>query len=872
MSIASPRRVFAFAGLVFCAANARAQQGGSSGSTETAEVIRGLVRDSSGSPVNGVDITVTGLQSLSERETHTDANGSYSVLFGDGEGQYVVVARAMGFQPQGVRIERAPGSESPFLEADLTLPHVVTTLDSVVVHGAQQIGADSSGSIGSFQTDVTGGALFSLNPDDLRAMAARAPGVMVLSDSDGLGGRFSVLGAAPDQNRITVDGSTVISPQLPPGAIARATLVQTTYDPSQGNFAGGQLAVQTRGGNDHFEEDLRTQFSDPHLAWADPAAPTPINRNLSWNGTVSGPIIRHRAYFNIAGSSTMNTSPLLSVLSLTTMQRAQHGLSADTIQAVAHALQLLGVPRFGSGIPDQANSPSSSIFGRFDAEPTGTLALQVNLTANQSSQLGTGVGAMAFPSVSSGSSSHGSGVQFKGSALMLGLLDELHLGLQTTSSWNRPLVAMPQGTLRVGTEYADGHGGITQLDFGGGTSGANSSSMNEASVSDQVSWISATGHSHVQLGASADVISSESNNVQDPFGTYTYQSLADLVANQPASYTRTISSHALASRDVNSALWAGGSWDHDNRAFELQYGLRFDFSHPGTVPGYNALADSIFGIRTDRVPHAIGLTPRLGFTWRLRSPRPDDFGVVPITLSGGVGGFRGVIPSSRISGLTNETGLPDALRRLSCAGAATPGPTWPQYATGSASPATQCLDGTAPAEFSSSAPAVSVFDPSYQPPTSWRGNLQLAGFRVHDWPVRLNGTYSLGLNNESSVDLNLQRTPAFTLAAEGNRPVYVAPTAIVPATGSVAPAAARLAPAFASITAYRSDLRSVNTQLQADLSPPQLLFHVLTLDLNYSFNYGRAQARGFGGTTAGDPFTPVWVQSPQPVHQLRLNG
>src|SRR2546429_9256720 len=94
-------------------------------------------------------------------------------------------------------------------------------------------------------------------------------------------------------------------------------------------------------------------------------------------------------------------------------------------------------------------------------------------------------------------------------------------------------------------------------------------------------------------------------------------------------------------------------------------------------------------------------------------------------------------------------------------------PPCPDWAyRGGAAPET-CRDGVAPVEFASSQPSVTVFDPSFRAPLSWRVNLALEGLRLRGWALGVSGMYSLGLNGESSLDLNLRRTPVFTLADEG---------------------------------------------------------------------------------------------------------
>jgi hypothetical protein len=842
----------------------------------SSEIIRGRVRTPEGEPVAGAVVTVTGLQSLTNRSTHTDDQGRYTVLFGEGEGDYLVVARAIGYAPVGVRARNL--GQSTFLTADVVLSRKPVQLDSVTVvaSSARAHALDSLPNIGGSEQDVLGGRLFSLDPSDLAALATRVPGVMAIPGVYGDSSRWAVLGASPDQNSVTLDGSSFAGRALPPDAIAGATLATTTYNPSRGNFAGGQLAITTRRGNDRFQSSLRTAFTDPRLAWADPAAPTPVPRNLSTSGGVSGPIKRGAAYFNLALSNTTNTQDILSLLSLSGLQRTQYGLSPDTIGAVAGALGSLGVPITTSAIPDHATSTQRSAFLRLDATPTATTSLAMSLTGGESNQLGAGVSPLGFPSLGGGSRSSNLGLQVSASGYVHGLLDELRTNVQRTAQALGPFLTLPHGNVRVGAAYVDGHGGITQLAFGGGTGGNQESHSRSWETTNQISWLSGDNRHRLSFGQSIAFTWTSASSIADPFGTFSYQSLADLLANRPASYTRTLSSASRSTEATSSALWVGAESHLRNNALQLQYGLRLDFAHSGTVPAYNPAIDSLFGRRTDRVPGVVGLSPRFGFSW---TPTRGSPGIGPpgfgrrnvITLSGGVGAFRGVIPPSRIAGLVDATGLPNALRQLTCVGDATPVPDWERYATDPSAVPSTCLDGTALVEFSTTAPSVQVFDPSYRPPTSWRGNLELRGLSVHGWQLGLGATYSLGVNGESGIDLNRRRAPVFPLPAEGNRPVFVPPEGIVPTTGVVAPAASRLTERFGSVTSLVSDLRTVATQLSATLTPPRPLFGVVPFALSYTFNHARSQERGFTGSTAGDPFRREWASATQPTHQLWFN-
>lgn len=792
------------------------------------------------------------------------------MLFGEGEGEYVVTARTIGFAPATVRAIRL--GLSSIIVADVTLRPAPAQLDSVTVM-AHESGAPGleHADIGGNGQDVLQGALFSLDPSDLNALAAAVPGVTAIPGVNGGPGGYSVLGASPDQNSVLLDGSTFGGNALPPDAIASAELASTTLDPARGNFAGGQMNITTRRGNDMFQGTARVTLADPHLAWADPAAPRPIARKLQLSGGVSGPIKHGSAYFNLALSNNETTRDLLSLSSLRGPRLEQYGLSRDTIDALAGMLGTLGVPLTTSDIPDQSTRTQRSALLRLDLAPTATTSLIVTGTASQSDQLGSGISATGFPSSGGGHRSRNYRLQVAGSGYVHGLIDELKTSVRSSSSNSGPFVTLPHGNVRVGAEYADGHSGLTSLNFGGGTSGSRSSSTRSWETSNELSWITADSRHRVKLGQSFTWQWADAFNASNPFGTFTYQSLDDLAANRPASYARTLSSSTRSTRAVSGSLWLGGESRLAGQKLQLQYGFRLDMARSGSAPDYNPLVDSLFDRRTDRVPRDVGLSPRLGFSWTPHPGPPGFFGRRAITISGGIGAFRGVIRPDRIASLVGQTGLPNTVRQLNCVGGATPIPDWVNYATDPASAPAACLDGTAPVEFSTNQPRVAVFDPSFHAPTSWRGNLRVSGLSIKGWPLSVSGTYSLGIDGESGIDLNLRRDPVFALNAEGDRPMFVPPDAIVPTTGAVAPGASRVSDRFASVTSYVSDLRSTAAQLSLSVRPPTPLFGKLPLQLSYTFSRNRAQERGFQGSTAGNPFLREWADGRQPTHELRLS-
>lgn len=240
-------------------------------------------------------------------------------------------------------------------------------------------------------------------------------------------------------------------------------------------------------------------------------------------------------------------------------------------------------------------------------------------------------------------------------------------------------------------------------------------------------------------------------------------------------------------------------------------------------------------------------------------------------VRGGIGLFQSTPGTNLIGSALDNTGLAGALQQLTCVGAATPIPDWAAYAENPALIPERCADGTTGTVFANSAPNVTLFARDYRAPRSIRTNLGWNGPILDNrFSASVDRTYSLNLHQSSQVDLNFNPVPRFTLDAEGGRPVFVQPTSIVPATGSIASRDARVSQDFSRVTELRSDLRSESRQLSLRLSPARLSTG-FSWSLSYVYSNVREQVRGFT-STVGNPLSVEWARSPfDSRHQVVYN-
>jgi hypothetical protein len=900
------RHVAAFALLAMLPIGLRAQG---------TEIVRGRVTGLDGKPIAGVTVTVTGLTTQDTRSPTTSEKGIFTALFPNPEGDYLISARKIGFAPYNTRLTRT--GLSSVLVADFEMQQLIVQLDTLTRVAKSLKPSDGTSAIGGADFNLMNNALFSLDPTDLIALAAQTPGVLSLGDS-----AFSVLGSDAAGNNGTIDGAKFSGSNLPQDAVLTSKLIQTSSDPRVAGFTGGQTATILRGGTDVFALTTRINYADHHLAWTDPDYPNPIPRNITFSGGAGGPIIKKKLHYQASWNVRDNESDVYSLLDPPDAVISQYGLTRDTINAVSNTLNHLHIPLSPSGVPQNQTGHSYNGSLVIDWTPKATTTLRITENGNWGTNGGPGRAPSSYPSVGSTNKNFFDFVNARLTGYVHGFLDELTTSVNRFHFESNPFVNLPGASVRIGTIFDGGQTGLSSLNFGGG-SGVSQSSSTDWDTQNEFSWIPTNGKHKVKIGQEIEYTWDRSFSAGNQYGQYSYQSLDDLAANNPASYNLTLSSFARSSKGASGALWVGDEWSA-SKALQFQGGLRYDAAFPGTTPDYNPVVDTLFGIKTDRIPHSQLITPRLGFSWTSAKRRglgsssgnqgPINLGNLPgnlppeflqmllgtprgsvlpgIGVNGSFGAYGNTINNGSIAGLVDQTGLPQTRRTLTCVGDATPIPDWNNPGPGP----TSCLDGTGPATFSTNVPTVQVYDPNFRAALTWRANLSIDGIRLPaKWTLGITGFLNWGVDGQSALDLNLNRTPQFELASEGNRPVYVSPNSIVPSTGVVAPGAYRINQNFGSVNNTISDLSSNTQQIQFNLAPPHALLHnKLNLSFNYTLNRTEREQRGlsaggfasgdaiaiggggfvsfsgFGGGsyTAGDPFLKQWVRGTQPTHQI----
>jgi hypothetical protein len=423
-----------------------------------------------------------------------------------------------------------------------------------------------------------------------------------------------------------------------------------------------------------------------------------------------------------------------------------------------------------------------------------------------------------------------------------------------------PYLDMPGGRVLVNSTFADGSSGVQSLSFGGSQFLNSRTATNSVNFLNQLSWFSANNKHRLKLTTELRRDGYSSDQATNLLGTFAFNSLADLEAGQPFSFTRQLSPRRTSIGQLVGAMSLGDAYKINNR-IQLQYGLRLDGNRFLADPRLNADVERIFGVRNDEVPNRLYLSPRVGFSWAYgTAPQVAGFeGAMrgpKAVVRGGVGLFQNVPGTTLIGGALDNTGLPSGLQQLNCVGAAAPVPDWAAYASNPGLIPTRCADGSTGSVFANAAPNVQLFARDFAAPRSVRSNLQWSGPVLGNrFSATLDATYSRNLDQAGAVDLNFNPTVRFVLTDEG-RPVFVQPTSIFPGTGAIAPGDARVSSLFARVSEMRSDLQSESRQISLRLAPYSFST-AFSWSLSYVYSNVRERVRGFT-STVGNPLALEW--------------
>lgn len=921
-------RFFIMASIAFIAilvppAAAAAQMGG------TTDILTGTVTGPGGAPVSGATVTATSVETGISRSKTTNERGQYTLLFPDGGGQYRVTARHLGMSPQQASVSRIADEDR--LVANFQMTSVATQLDAVVVEAARRPAGtrDERPTPGSTARTLSGEQLSRLpiDPSDPNAIALLAPGVVSVAGGDTAAAGFSVAGQSPDQNRVTLDGLGFEAGTVPQEAVRNTRVVTNTYDVARGQFTGGLVQTTTRGGTNDIAGSLNYNLRDPRLQWSDDSGEG-FGQGFTQHqlsGGIGGPIARDRLFFFGSGQLRRRVNPLQTLTAADPLTLQRLGTAPDSARRFLDVLQGYGLPSTVAAIPDDQLTDNYTAIARLDwiASENHSLMLRGNYQGSLQEAFRTR--ALAIPAYGGEQQGTGMGAMATLSSVMGEFINEARASISHDDRSGAPYLLLPEGRVRVTSQFEDGVTGVTTLDFGGNPALPTAGETTQFEATNELSLLGIAGH-RFKFGTLLNYTAFSTATSSNAYGSFAFQSLGDFEANRPASFTRTLSARERQGSSLAAAAYLGDTWRR-SRALQLTYGVRLEHDRYLDSPAYNPEVERLFGRRTDMLPTDWRLSPRVGFSWTLGLPQQGapgqrgqgggggfpggggggfpggggrggrggggfgggsggDFGAGGSSVTiirGGIGEFRGRTPTQLFASAIDATGLPNGERQLVCIGDAVPTPQWSAYLADPATIPTECADGLEGAVTGGGVSNVALFSDAFGAPRAWRASLGAQRRVSPRFGGTIEASIALGTSLTGGRDLNLREAPAFTLANEGGRPVYASPGSIVPRTGRTSVRASRQHPEFSQVVEAMSELRSRTAQVTLGFNG--MFARSLIWNTSYTWTRARdetafAPGAGFGGgaiggrggfgafgfgvgsaTTAGNPNVPEWGTS-----------
>jgi len=252
--------------------------------------------------------------------------------------------------------------------------------------------------------------------------------------------------------------------------------------------------------------------------------------------------------------------------------------------------------------------------------------------------------------------------------------------------------------------------------------------------------------------------------LQDFYGGYTYNSIADFENNAtPAQYYVSYSTKGAADdaaakmHAAQFSLYGGDVWAiKDN--FKLTYGVRIDMPVFFNKPDKNSNFDTVTtfnGIQNSTTPKSTPLfSPRVAFNWDVHHNGKTQ-------LRGGAGLFTGRIPFVWVSNMYTNTGVASIKYSGTTPGGFQYNPTDPH------------LGAYIPSSYASAPTEIDVTDPHFKFPQILRSNLAIDQ-KLGVWGLigTLEGIYTKTINNINYQNLNVGPQVGEVTLGSTTRPWY----------------------------------------------------------------------------------------------------
>jgi len=622
----------------------------------------GMVVDSDGNGLPGVNVKARHVPTGSVFEIMTRADGRFDIPYAKVGGPYTVTVTLTGFRSQirqNINLKLGENRDLKFTltQAPIEVGITVTAPDPVV--SQSRTGAQMN--VGT--TVIESMPSISRTFDDYARLAPQV-------DARG-GGAFSAAGRNNKYNSIQIDGAVNndlfgLSGSGAPGlsapisldAVQEFELVLAPYDVRYGGFTGAGLNVITRSGTNTFiGSGYYFGRNQNYIGKGPDKTKYGTFSEGQYGLRVGGPIVKDKVFFFLSAEMGRRTTPPTYVIN-------DSGTSDDfggTNVNIADADRFVNILKntygydpggYGSGYK-KIEGNNDKIFFRTDINISTKhrLTLRYNyvngLVDNSPSKASSTVFAFGDDFYRLTSKTNSAVMQLH-STISNSVFNELTVNYTTIRDQRQiPDTIFPQVNVLVAGGYRLTAGSEQY-------SGANALNQDILEVTDNLSW--SLGDHMLTIGTHNEFFKFANLYIRNLYGYWEFSSLDNFERGISSRYYhdfyRTDPSQRWYARFSVAQLGAyiGDKWAVRPNFF-VTFGARVDVPIINNTPAANPLVQTVYGIPTNQAASGnVLFSPRLGFNWDVTNDKKTQ-------VRGGVGLFSGRTPYVWISNQFSNTGM-----------------------------------------------------------------------------------------------------------------------------------------------------------------------------------------------------------------------
>lgn len=791
-------------------------------------MLLGRVRNNQGTPITAASVTIINTSTGGAWHIRTNEAGRFTLVELPLGGPYTVTVQQIGYRAEsrgGYLLTLAQRTVVEFALQSASVP--LATIDVV----GRPTDSPSSLGGGNHRIDARAIAAMPTLGRNFTDLAALAPTTGV---------QLSMLGQRWTSTDIRIDGvqsrNMLRAGELGAGPFTisleaiRAFEVSTTvYDVAQGRQGGGSIRAATRSGTNTWQGSVFSYYRGSALAAAtDFQAKSRSQRQFDatqWGGSTSGPLVRDRAHLFFAFDRQDSNEPLFTGVNRSAADERANGIARDSLTRLTRILARsygLDTSRAQIGRLDRrpiANSLFARVDWRLNAPHQLTVTHNLN-TWNSPLSGGVDLPVTLYEARSNYESREQQTVATLRSVRASGLQNELLVSLSSSHRSLTPNSVAPRGFVRIQSRLTDGSAGDARVQFGGNRLAPDESREAQWQVRDRAHW--QRGATLLTVGTDNTLTHLATYIAESQSGLFEFQSLSDLEQRTAFRYSRTLplreSRPSTDQRVLELGAFAQAEWQPAPRV-TATLGLRWDGSAFLNAPLRNALIEQQLGERTDRrLRDWTKVQPRAQLVWEIDAASRNI-----VRVGGGRFAVQPIYYLQHNQLLNDGTRIAD----ITLTGSAVPVPDFSTYRRDANTVPGLPVGASAPAAY------VNLVDTDFRAPSVWKGSASFQ--RRFGDRIRLTASWvgSRTLDNYMYVDRNLRDAPAFTLAGENNRPVFV-PAATIDAAGRTANVNALANPQIGRVLKLSSVGRGRGHALIADAAVD--LPDDARVDLSYTVN------------------------------------